>query len=292
MLNAIFRSMRLRQWVKNGLLFAGLVFDRQLNNWPAVLTVLQGFLAYGLVSSGVYLMNDLIDIKQDRAHPKKRLRPIAAGELPIPIARWTAAILILAGLGLGFILSPEFASIAFFALVLNLAYSLKLKHIPIVDVIVLAGFYVIRVAAGVALVSVDRFSPWLYVFTTFAALFMGVGKRRAEINMADHNAGKTRKVLAGYTSDFLDQLLLAVLTLAILTYSLYTFSAPNLPENHSMMLTIPFVIYGFFRYLYLVQVEKSGEAPEEILYQDRPIQYTLLLWGLAVLIIFYIFTGA
>jgi len=292
MLNAIFRSMRLRQWVKNGLLFAGLVFDRQLNNWPAVLTVLQGFLAYGLVSSGVYLMNDLIDLKQDKAHPKKRLRPIAAGELPISIARWTAAILIMAGLGMGFILSPEFASIAFFALVLNLAYSLKLKHIPIVDVIVLAGFYVIRVAAGVALVSVDRFSPWLYVFTTFAALFMGVGKRRAEINMADHSAGKTRKVLAGYTSEFLDQFLLAVLTLAILTYSLYTFSAPNLPENHSMMLTIPFVIYGFFRYLYLVQVERSGEAPEEILYQDRPIQYTLLLWGLAVLIIFYIFTGA
>ena len=281
--------MRLKQWAKNGLLFAGLVFDRQLGSFSAVWVVLQGFLAYGLVSSGVYLINDLIDLEQDRAHPTKRKRPIAAGELSVPMARGLATLLLLGGLSLGFSLSPLFAAITLLAFLLNMAYSLWLKHIPIVDVIVLASFYVIRVAAGVTLVSVHRFSPWLYVFTTFAALFMGVGKRRAEISLGEKKAGQTRKVLKGYTAEFLDQLLLAVLTLAILTYSLYTFSAPNLPENHSMMLTIPFVIYGFFRYLYLVQVESSGEAPEEILFQDRPIQVTMLLWGLAVLVIFYFF---
>lgn len=289
MLSAILRSLRLKQWAKNGLLFAGLVFDRQLGDLSAVWIVLQGFLAYGLVSSGVYLINDLIDLEQDRAHPTKRKRPIAAGELSVPIARGLAALLVLGGLGLGLSLSPLFAAISLLAFLLNMAYSLWLKHIPIVDVIVLASFYVIRVAAGVTLVSVHRFSPWLYVFTTFAALFMGVGKRRAEISLGAQKAGQTRKVLKGYTAEFLDQLLLAVLTLAILTYSLYTFSAPNLPENHSMMLTIPFVIYGFFRYLYLVQVESSGEAPEEILFQDRPIQVTMLLWGLSVLVVFYSF---
>lgn len=289
MFDAVLRGMRLKQWAKNGLLFAGLVFDRQLGDWSAVWITLQGFLAYGLVSSSVYLINDMIDLEQDRAHPTKSKRPIAAGELPVPMARGLAMFLLLGGLGLGFSLTPFFAAITLLAFLLNMAYSLWLKHIPIVDVIVLASFYVIRVAAGVTLVSVHRFSPWLYVFTTFAALFMGVGKRRAEISLGQRKAGETRKVLKGYTAEFLDQLLLAVLTLAILTYSLYTFSAPNLPENHSMMLTIPFVIYGFFRYLYLVQVESIGEAPEEILFQDRPIQVTMVLWGLAVLVIFYFF---
>jgi hypothetical protein len=143
---------------------------------------------------------------------------------------------------------------------------------------------VLRVGAGVALIQVERFSPWLYVFTTFFALFLGIGKRRVEF-LAKHS--QTRRVLEGYSEAFLDQLILIVLTLAILTYSLYTFSAPNLPENHAMMFTIPFVIYGFFRYLYLVQVRNSGEAPEEILFRDRPIQLDLVLWAASILLIFY-----
>jgi 4-hydroxybenzoate polyprenyltransferase len=145
------------------------------------------------------------------------------------------------------------------------------------------------VGAGVVLISVQRFSPWLYVFTTFFALFLGIGKRRAEILAMGKGGVNTRRVLEGYTAPFLDQLLLIVLSLAILTYSLYTFSAPNLPENHAMMLTIPFVIYGFFRYLYLIQVLNTGEAPEEILFTDRLIQADLVFWGASILLIFYIF---
>jgi 4-hydroxybenzoate polyprenyltransferase len=186
----------------------------------------------------------------------------------------------------GYRLSPLFALICLVYALLNLGYSLSFKHLPLIDVLVLAAFYVLRVGAGVSLIEVQRFSPWLYLFTSFFALFLGIGKRRAEIT--SHGGGAhTRRVLEGYTVPFLDQLLLIDLTLAILTYSLYTFSAPNLPENHVMMLTIPFVLYGFFRYLYLLQVKGSGEAPEDVLFSDRPIQATLLMWGFSVLYIFY-----
>lgn len=289
MLKAVIKSMRLKQWAKNLFLFAGIIFDRQLANMPALLATFQGFFAFSLLSSGIYMINDIIDVEADRAHPTKKNRPIAAGDISIGKARLIALALVATGLLLGYQLSLSFALISLIALTLNLAYSIWLKHIPIIDVIVLASFYVIRVAAGVTLIQVERFSPWLYVFTSFAALFLGVGKRRAEINHLDSNRKTSRKVLQGYTKAFLDQLLLVVLTLAILTYSLYTFSAPNLPGNHAMMLTIPFVIYGFFRYLYLIQVEKSGEAPEDILFQDRPIQWTMFLWGLSIFIIFYLF---
>ena len=289
MLLALIRSMRIKQWVKNGLLFAGLIFDRQLTYLPALKTTVTGFLLFSLMSSAVYIFNDLIDLKADRQHPKKKHRPLASGELPIPVAIAAASLFIVVALYFSYQLSPGFAVISAVSALLNIAYSLWLKHIPIIDVIVLALFYVLRTAAGVALIDTNRFSPWIYVFTIFMALFLGVGKRRAEYALLEAGNKNTRKVLEGYTAPFLDQLILIVLTLAILTYSLYTFSAPNLPENHAMMLTIPFVLYGFFRYLYLVQVRKSGEAPEEILFSDWPIIVTLILWGSTVLFIFYIF---
>jgi 4-hydroxybenzoate polyprenyltransferase len=279
--------MRPRQWAKNVLIFAGLIFDRQLTTPNAFQRTFLGFALFCLLTSGVYLINDLIDLKADRRHPSKKRRPLAAGTLPIPLAIGAAVVFLLAAFLFGFLLSPDFALVCLAYVALNLSYSLWLKHVPIVDVMVLAGFYVLRVAAGVALIQVQRFSPWLYVFTTFFALFLGIGKRRAELNAK--GGAHTRRVLAGYTGPFLDQLLLIVLSLAILTYSLYTFSAPNLPDNHAMMLTIPFVIYGFFRYLFLVQVKNSGEAPEDILFSDRLIQADLVLWGASILLIFYIF---
>jgi len=281
--------MRIKQWAKNLLLFAGLIFDRQLTNVASLQATLEGFLYFSLLASGVYMLNDVIDREADQLHPQKKQRPIASGALPIPAALLTIALFFGVALFFGFRLSPQFAFIGLIYVLLNISYSLWLKHIPLIDIIVLASFYVLRVAAGAALVGVERFSPWLYVFTTFMALFLGVGKRRAEINRYNKGGKNTRRVLAGYTAPFLDQLLLIVLSLSILTYSLYSFSAPNLPENHAMMLTIPFVLYGFFRYLYLVQVENIGEAPEEILFTDRPIQSSLLLWGASVLYIFYTF---
>lgn len=286
MLLALFKNMRPKQWAKNVLLFAGLVFDRQLTQLGPLKQTLLGFVFFCLLSSSVYLVNDIVDVEADRRHPKKKHRPLASGALPLWLAVSAAAACMLVALVGAFWLSPAFGILCVIYLALNFVYSAWLKHIAIIDVIVLALFYVIRVGAGVTLIDVVRFSPWLYVFTTFFALFLGIGKRRAEIKAK--GGAHTRKVLAGYTEEFLDQLLLIVLSLAILTYSLYTFSAPNLPDNHSMMLTIPFVLYGFFRYLYLVQVKHSGEAPEDILFSDRPLQIDLVLWALTVLLIFYL----
>lgn len=285
MLLALFKNMRPKQWAKNVLLFAGLVFDRQLTQLGPLKQTVLGFVFFCLLSSSVYLVNDIVDVEADRRHPKKKHRPLASGALPLWLAVSAAAACMLVALVGAFWLSPAFGILCVIYLALNFVYSAWLKHIAIIDVIVLALFYVIRVGAGVTLIDVVRFSPWLYVFTTFFALFLGIGKRRAEIKAK--GGAHTRKVLAGYTEEFLDQLLLIVLSLAILTYSLYTFSAPNLPDNHSMMLTIPFVLYGFFRYLYLVQVKHSGEAPEDILFSDRPLQIDLVLWALTVLLIFY-----
>ena len=286
MLLALLRNMRPKQWAKNLLIFAGLVFDRQLTYTPSLERTIYGFLLFCLLTSSIYLINDIIDVEADRKHPQKKKRPIASGVLPIPVAIGAAAVFLVAALVLGYLLSPIFAAVCVIYAVLNLSYSVWLKHQPIIDVMVLAGFYVLRVAAGVALIDVQRFSPWLYVFTTFLALFLGIGKRRAEI-LGSKPGDHSRRVLEGYTASFLDHLLIIVLCLAILTYSLYTFSAPNLPENDVMMLTIPFVIYGFFRYLYLVQVRNIGEAPEDVLFSDIPIQADLLLWGASILLIFY-----
>jgi 4-hydroxybenzoate polyprenyltransferase len=214
-------------------------------------------------------------------------RPIASGKLSTSAARTAAILFLIFILPLAYLLSPLFALIALIYFLINLAYSFKLKHFPILDVMILASLYVLRVGAGISLIVVTYFSPWLYVFTTFLALFLGVGKRRAELNLLANGAAGIRRVLEGYTEPLLDQFLNIVSSMTIITYSLYTFSAPNLPDNHSMMLTIPFVIYGIFRYLYLVQVKNSGGAPEEVLLTDRPLQATLLLFGLAILIIFY-----
>ncbi len=285
---ALLRNMRPKQWAKNLLLFAGLVFDRQLTYGPALERTVEGFILFCLLSSSIYLINDIIDRKNDRKHPIKKNRPIASGALPVPVAAIAAGLFVLLALGGGFWLSPIFALACGFYAALNLAYSFWLKHEPVIDVLVLASFYVLRVGAGVSLIVVQRFSPWIYVFTIFLALFLGIGKRRAEI-LQSKSGAHARRVLEGYTPEFLEQLLLAVLCLSIITYSLYTFLAPNLPENHIMMLTIPFVIYGFFRYLYLVQVKNSGEAPEDILFTDFPLQADLLLWGAAILLIFYFY---
>jgi hypothetical protein len=157
------------------------------------------------------------------------------------------------------------------------------------DVFTIALGFVLRVAAGVALIQVSRFSPWLYVVTTLGALYLGFGKRRAELALLAGDANSHRRVLEGYTIPLLDQFITIVSATTIIAYSLYTFSAPNLPDNHAMMLTIPFVIYGIFRYLWLIQVKHSGGAPEDVLLEDRPLQVTIVLWGIAILFIFYVF---
>jgi 4-hydroxybenzoate polyprenyltransferase len=169
-----------------------------------------------------------------------------------------------------------------------LAYSKWFKHVPILDVLILAAGFVLRVHAGTTLITVERFSPWLYVLMTLLALYLGFGKRRAEMALLAEDASNHRKVLDGYTIPLLDQFITIVSGTTIVAYSLYTFFRPETPGNHALMLTIPFVIYAIFRYLYLIQVRRIGGEPEEILLSDRPFQISILLWGLAVLVIFYL----
>lgn len=289
MLRALLRTMRPKQWTKNAFVLAAVVFDRQLLNQNAILRSLLGFFLFCLLSSSVYIFNDIFDVEADRIHPQKRTRPIASGQLPIPIAVGAGIGITLVTLTGSFILSTSFGWIALAYFLINLAYSNWLKHIPLIDVLIIAAGFVLRVAAGVMLIVVERFSPWLYVVTTLFALYIGFGKRRAELALLTSNANNHRRVLEGYTIPFLDQLITIVSGTTIVGYSLYTFSAPNLPQNHTMMLTIPFVLYGIFRYLYLIQIKQAGGAPEELLMADRPLQITILLWALSILLIFYLF---
>lgn len=276
--------MRPRQWTKNIFVFAALVFDRQLFNPGSLGRTFLAFIVFCLISSSVYLINDIFDLKADQQHPIKKERPIASGRLPITTALVSAVILSILALAIALVLSRELALIALVYLLINLAYSKWLKHVVLLDVLVIAFGFVLRVAAGVSVIHVQRFSPWLYVCMTLLALFLGFGKRRAEMA---YNNSNTRKVLGGYSIALIDQLLTVVSATTIIAYSLYTFSAPNLPGSYWMMLTIPFVLYGIFRYLYLIQIKNAGGEPEELLLTDRPLQATVLLWGLACVAIFY-----
>jgi 4-hydroxybenzoate polyprenyltransferase len=288
MLTALLKTMRPRQWTKNGFVFFALVFDKQLFHLPALLRTLVGFALFCLISSAVYIFNDLADFEADRQHPEKKKRPLPSGQLSQGAA-WTAGILLVAlTLPLGWMLSPFFAGVLAIYFVLNLAYSRWLKHVPILDVMIVAAGFVLRVHAGTTLIEVERFSPWLYVVTTLGALYLGFGKRRSELALLAHGAGSHRKVLEGYTLPLLDQYITIVSAATILAYSLYTFSAPNLPENHSMMLTIPFMAYIIFRYLYIINVTHDAGAPEEVLLSDRPMQIAIFLLGLAVIAVFYL----
>jgi 4-hydroxybenzoate polyprenyltransferase len=288
MLKDIFSSLRPKQWLKNIFVMAALVFDRQLTNVDAALRTFIGIIIFCMISSSVYVFNDIFDIEADRKHPVKKNRAIASGRISIPVAILLAIVLGIGSLLWAYFFSKQFFTICVVYLLLNLAYSKKLKHVPILDVMIVASGFVLRVAAGVSLIQVERFSPWLYVNMTLLALFIGFGKRRAELNLLSTEAVQHRTVFNGYTLDFLDQLITIVSASAIFGYSLYTFSAPNLPSNHAMMLTIPFVLYGIFRYLYLISVKQTGGAPEDLVVKDRPLLLTLFLWGLSILVIFYL----
>jgi 4-hydroxybenzoate polyprenyltransferase len=236
----------------------------------------------------VYLFNDIADVKADRNHPEKKYRPIASGKLPVRVALMTGLLLAGVALPLGYLLSPVFALIMALYLAINGLYSRWLKHVSILDVMIISSGFVLRVAAGVALITVERFSPWLYMITILFSLYIGLGKRRAEMNLLAQGASAHRKVFEGYSIPLLDQYITIVSGMTIVAYSLYTFSAPNLPENHAMMLTVPFVVYGIFRYLQLIQVGHAAGSPDEVALKDRPLQITVLLWGLAVIAIFYL----
>jgi len=285
---ALVKTLRPKQWTKNGFLFVPLVFDIKVFHLQPLTRAIAGFLILCLISGAVYLINDLLDIERDRQHPTKRYRPLPSGQLPERVAVIAAVAIPLATLPLAFALDVVFGWIVLGYLVLHIAYSLWLKNLVIIDVMVLAGGFVLRVAAGAALVAAERFSPWLYVFTTLLALFLALGKRRQEIVLLKDNANQTRAILDHYNLPFLDEMMAVVTAGTVMTYALYTYLALNLPANHTMMLTIPFVIYGIFRYLYVVHVQGNGGAPDEVLLTDRPLLASVVLFGAAAMLILYL----
>lgn len=287
-LRALLKTMRPKQWTKNGFIFAALVFDKKIFQWPYLWRTFIGFVLFSLISGVVYILNDLIDIEKDRQHPRKRERPLAAGVLAPRVALGWAVGIGLFSLAVAFWLSRGLGLILLGYLVLQIAYSLSLKNIVLLDILAIAAGFVLRVAAGTPLVEAENFSPWLYICTTLLALFLALGKRRGELLLLGEEAGNHRESLQFYTRELLDQLISLVTSSTLLAYALYTFSAPNLPKNHAMMLTIPFVIYGLFRYLYLVHAEGITLAPDEVLLTDRPLQIDLLLWGLSAASILYL----
>jgi 4-hydroxybenzoate polyprenyltransferase len=287
---ALVRTMRPRQWIKNGFVFVPLIFDGQLfplDSAPFLRTVV-GAALLCLAAGAVYLVNDIADIERDKLHPEKRNRPLPSGQLTVRVAAVAAVSLPLVALGLGYLLEPWFALVLATYLLLQLAYSFWLKNVVIVDVLVIAAGYVLRVAAGVALIEVQRFSPWMYLFTTLLALFLAVGKRRQELVMLATDAESHRATYREYNQALLDQMLNVVTTSTLVVYALYTFEAAGIAENRAMMLTIPFVTYGLFRYLYLIHVRGEGGAPDEVVLTDRPLQVDLVLWGIVIVFVIYI----
>ncbi len=287
MLIALLKTMRPKQWTKNVFVFGALVFDQKLFHIPSLANTLIGVGLLCLISGTVYIINDLADIEKDRAHPQKKNRPLASGALSIQVAVISTLVFPLILIPISFWLNSMFGWLMTLYLGLQLAYSFKLKNLAIIDVMAIAAGFVIRVGAGVSLIEVTRFSPWLYVCMTLLALFMGFGKRRQELLLLQEEAKKTRTILSDYSIQFLDEIIAVVAASAIMAYALYTFSAPNLPGNHAMMLTIPFVMYAIFRYLYIIHIQGDGGDPSEILLQDRPFQFAIISWGITVVIIVY-----
>jgi 4-hydroxybenzoate polyprenyltransferase len=285
---ALLVSLRPKQWTKNGLLFLGLTFSLNLANPDLVVRCLLAFVDFCALASATYLINDFIDLDRDRQHPVKRRRPVASGQVPPVAALSLSAVLLVAALALAVALGTGFATAALIYPVLTISYSVWLKHIAIVDILAVSAGFVVRAGAGAVAIGVP-ISPWLYVCTLLGALFLTVAKRRHELTLLQGDAREHRKILDEYTVQFLDQMISVLASAAVIAYCLYTFSAENLPKNQAMMLTIPFVLYGIFRYIYLIQMKGGGGAPEEALLTDKPLLAAVVGWGIASTAIIYLF---
>ncbi len=286
----LIRAMRPKQWTKNIIIYAGIVFDGQLLVWDSLMRVTLGFILLCLGAGAVYIINDLLDIERDRQHPKKKSRPLASGQLPIPVAIAAAIVLPVASLLIAVLYSPRFAAILALYIGLHVLYSFWLKHIVLLDLLAITAGYVLRVAGGVMVIEVDRFSPWLYTCTALLALFLAIGKRRQELLMLGENADQLRPIFKDYNLPLLDELLRIVTTSTLLAYILYTIEAPSilLAGNNLALITVPFVLYALMRYLYLIHVKGEGSAPDEVVLQDRPLLLAILLWGVSFVIILYL----
>ncbi len=281
-------ALRVYQWPKNLVVFAALVFAFELTKVDQVLRSVAAFVVLCAASSAVYVLNDIVDREKDRTHPDKRTRAIASGAISIPSAFALMLVLALGSLAAGYALAPAFCGAVAGLILLNLLYSFLLKKIMLVDVIAIALGFVIRGIAG-ALVLDVRFTNWLVVCTLFLALFLALGKRRREIGLLEAEAINHREVLGHYTVPYLDSLMMILAGATLLTYTIYTCSPEVVARTGTdkLYLSLPFVVYGLFRYLYLVHHKKGGGDPSRTLLKDAPLLITVLLWGLASIAIMY-----
>ena len=297
MIRYVFESMRVYQWTKNLILFAGVIFTLKFLDPPYVRDAVLGFFLFSLAVSGMYILNDILDVERDRHHAVKRDRPIAAGKLPVGAAAVWSAIFLAIGAGGAFLLGTRFGWTVAAYVALTLLYSIALKKVVLLDVGMIALGFVLRATAGVELIR-DRavrigeevvLSPWLLVCAFFLALFLAIGKRRHELALLEGDAARHRAALGAYTPRLLDQLVAVVTSATVLAYSVYTISPETLEKfgGRPLYLTIPFVLYGIFRYLYLMYAEEKGGNPSEHFYRDRPTLVNVILWGLALLAILY-----
>jgi 4-hydroxybenzoate polyprenyltransferase len=279
------RLLRPLQWVKNGLVFLPFLFSidiawsvESLGEIPELLGRLAVvFLGFCALSSGVYVFNDLMDRNADRVHPRKRNRPIASGRVGIPAAAAMIAVLAAAGGAAMWFAGLELVLVSAIYLAINVTYCLGGKNVVLLDVFAVASGYVIRAASGALAIDVDP-SPWLYATTGAGALFIVLGRRYAEVRLGGEDADRQRPVLSRYSEPFISQLLTISATAALLSYTLYTIEADNLPDNNSMLFTLPLVALGLFRYLYLLNHSSDAEAPEQLIVRDIPLLITVVAW--------------
>ncbi len=286
----LIRTMRPKQWTKNVFIYAGLVFDGQLFAPGAFVRVTLSFFLLCLVASTIYIINDIVDIESDRQHPRKKYRALPSGQLPSPLAIAAAVILPLFSLGVATLYSPQYTVVLISYFVLHVLYSFLLKNVVIIDIMAITAGFVLRVAAGVVVVKVANFSPWLYACTGLLALFLAIGKRRQELILLAENAQNVRVTYKHYNLPLLDDMLRLVTTGTFIAYLLYTIEAPTIKvaNTNIALVTVPFVLYALFRYLYLIHVKGEGGAPDELLLRDMPLLASIILWGLSFIIILYL----
>ncbi|MBT2759653.1 decaprenyl-phosphate phosphoribosyltransferase [Paenibacillus sp. ISL-20] len=275
----LFRQLRPKQWTKNLLIFAAPLFSFEVVNPGVLFDTLIGFFLLSFVSGCVYIVNDYADREADRNHPVKKHRPMASGALPPKLAIAFGALLLIASLAVSYFLNPLFTVLLVLYFAMNVAYSFRLKHVVIIDIMIIAAGFVLRAIAGGLVIHVP-FTPWFLLCTMLLSLFLAIGKRRHELHLLQHDKGSHRKVLDQYSFDLLDQMSSIVTTATIISYSLFTFTSGRTVH---LMWTIPLVIYGMFRYLYLIHIEKKGGAPDRVLLEDTHILVTVILYVISVI---------
>ncbi|OHB46878.1 MAG: phosphoribose diphosphate--decaprenyl-phosphate phosphoribosyltransferase [Planctomycetes bacterium GWF2_39_10] len=285
----IFLSMRPEQWIKNFFVFTALLFSKNLLNLSKDIDALVGFIIFCMITGCSYIINDLVDLEKDKLHPTKSQRPIASGRLNKTTAIKITTIICLVSLSFAFYIKSFFGIIVLTYFLLNIGYSIYLKNIVIIDVVTIASGFVLRVLGGAVIISVTS-SQWLILCTILLSLFLGFSKRRHELVLLEDNATGHRKVLEHYSPYFLDQMISVVTASTVICYALYTMSKDTIEKlgTSKLIYTIPFVLYGIFRYLYLVHQKEKGGSPTEIVFTDKPMIVNIILWVIASTVFIYI----